>query len=81
MIMIAIGCIILLMAIINFFNLSTASGMMRAKEIVLRKVNGVTRGSLIAQFLVESILLAFVAMLIAIIVDNLVITLFGQFFN
>lgn len=44
MIMIAIGCIILLMAIINFFNLSTASGMMRAKEIGLRKVNGVARG-------------------------------------
>lgn len=79
MIMIAIGCIILLMAIINFFNLSTASGMMRAKEIGLRKVNGATRGSLVAQFLVESILLAFVAMLIAIIVDNLVIPLFGAF--
>ena len=55
--------------------------MMRAKEIGLRKVSGVARGSLIAQFLVESILLAFAAMLIAIIVDNLVIPLFGQFFN
>lgn len=79
MIMVAIGVIILLMAIINFFNLSTASGMMRSKEIGLRKVHGATRGALIFQFLVESVLLAFVAMVIAILIDNLVIPLFGAF--
>lgn len=79
MTMLAIGCVILLIAIINFFNLSTASGMMRSREIGLRKVNGATRRSLVAQFLAESILIAFIAMLLAIIVDNLVIPLFGAF--
>ena len=79
MTMIAIGCVILLMAIINFFNLSTASGMMRSREIGLRKVNGATRRSLVVQFLTESILIAFIAMLLAIIVDNMVIPLFGAF--
>ncbi|WP_298061959.1 FtsX-like permease family protein [uncultured Rikenella sp.] len=75
--MIWVGIIILLLAIVNFFNLSTAQGMMRAKEIGLRKVNGATRRMLIVRFLGESILMTFCAMLLALIIVNLLMPYFS----
>ncbi len=59
----AIGLVTLLLACINFINLSTARSTFRAKEIGLRKVSGGTRGSIISQFLFESFLYTFVAFL------------------
>lgn len=52
----AIACFILIIACINFLNLSTARSANRAKEVGLRKVIGSQRNSLILQFLTESIL-------------------------
>ncbi len=75
--MIVVGSIILLMAIMNFFNLSTASSLVRAKEIGLRKVNGATRGELVFQFLGESVGVTFIAMLLALGIVNLVLPLFS----
>ena len=49
--------LILLVACINFMNLSTARSANRAKEVGIRKVAGSTKGHLILQFLTESILL------------------------
>ncbi|MBK1442377.1 ABC transporter permease [Parapedobacter sp. ISTM3] len=56
---------ILLIACINFMNLSTARSEKRAKEVGIRKVAGAYRHSLIGQFISESILTAFIASVIA----------------
>ena len=79
MAMIVVGAIILLMAIMNFFNLSTASSLVRSKEIGLRKVNGATRRELIVQFLSESVGVTLIAMVLALIIVNLILPLFGLF--
>ena len=61
-----IAAFILLIACINFMNLSTARSEKRAKEVGIRKVVGAQKSSLISQFIGESILLAFLAALVAI---------------
>ena len=61
----AIALFILLIACINYMNLSTARSTLRAKEIGIRKVSGARREELIAQFLTESVLLAFMALVLA----------------
>ncbi len=62
----ALTIFILLLACINFTNLSTASAAKRAREIGIRKVLGSEKNQLIRQFLTESVLLTFLAMLLAI---------------
>lgn len=59
---------ILLIACINFMNLSTARSEKRAKEVGIRKVAGAPRSALIGQFIGESVFLAFLAGIIAIII-------------
>jgi len=61
----AIALFILLIACINYMNLSTARSSLRAKEIGIRKVIGARRKELIYQFLSESVLIAWSAILIA----------------
>lgn len=61
-----IAIFILLIACINFMNLSTARSERRAKEVGIRKVVGAQKKSLIGQFIGESILLAFLAAILAI---------------
>jgi putative ABC transport system permease protein len=72
-----IGLLILILASLNFANLTTAFSMSRAKEIGIRKVNGGGIGSLQKQFLAESVILAFISLLFAIILARL----FLPFFN
>ena len=62
---IIIAMFILLIACINFMNLSTARSEKRAKEVGIRKVAGALKQSLIAQFLAESVIIAFIAGLLA----------------
>ena len=59
-----IGLFIILIASFNFVNLSTARATKRSKEVGLRKVVGAIRGQLVAQYLSESILIAFLAMIL-----------------
>ena len=66
-----IAIFILLIACINFMNLSTARSEKRAKEVGIRKVVGAQKGSLIFQFIAESILLSFLAALLAIFIVQL----------
>ncbi len=62
----AIALFILLIACINYMNLSTARSSLRAKEIGIRKVSGAVRQEIILQFLSESVLLTYFALLLAI---------------
>jgi len=64
--MIGVAALIMLVAYLNYINLSTALATVRAKEVGLRKVMGSTRKALVQQFLVESTLLNVLALLMAI---------------
>ena len=67
----ALALFILLLAGINFMNLSTARSASRAKEISLRKVVGAGRGELIRQFLSEALVCSFASLLIAVVLVEL----------
>ncbi|HET9056990.1 MAG TPA: ABC transporter permease, partial [Chitinophagaceae bacterium] len=73
-----IALFILLIACINFMNLSTARSEKRAKEVGIRKVVGAKKQSLVSQFIGESVLLAFIAAIFAIIIVQLVLPAFGK---
>ncbi len=65
-----IGIFVLLLACINFMNLSTARSEKRAKEVGIRKTVGSLRSQLIGQFLSESLFVAFVSFILAVILSQ-----------
>ncbi|WON93938.1 ABC transporter permease [Sphingobacterium sp. UGAL515B_05] len=69
---------IVLIACINFMNLSTAQSERRAKEVGVRKVIGAQKSSLIWQFLSESMLLSLISGIVALILVALIIPSFGD---
>jgi putative ABC transport system permease protein len=73
-----IAAFILLIACINFMNLSTARSEKRAKEVGIRKVVGANKSSLIGQFLGESILISFLAGLVALLIVQISLPAFGK---
>jgi putative ABC transport system permease protein len=73
----AVATIMLLIACINFMNLSTASSSKRAKEIGVRKVMGSAKRELVLQFLTESVLITFLAMTIAILIGVATLPMFN----
>ncbi|HVV02570.1 MAG TPA: FtsX-like permease family protein, partial [Puia sp.] len=73
-----IAVFILLIACINFMNLSTARSAGRAKEVGVRKVLGSTRKSLIRQFLIESMMVCFIALSLAVVIAIAMLPLFNQ---
>jgi len=74
----AIGIFVLLLACINFMNLSTARSEKRAKEVGIRKAIGSVRLQLITQFLSESTLVALLAFVISIFIVRAALPLFNQ---
>jgi putative ABC transport system permease protein len=72
----AISIIILLIACINFMNLSTAKSSLRAKEVGMRKVVGSGRRRLVFQFLSESILLSFISLTIGMVLVIILLPLY-----
>ena len=70
---------ILLLACVNFMNLSTARSSTRAREVGLRKVVGASRRQLIGQFLGESVLVSLAAMVVAVALFELVLPWFNSF--
>ena len=73
-----IGAFVLLLACINFMNLSTARSEKRAKEVGIRKTLGSARRQLISQFLSESVLIAFVSFVFSILFVILLLPLFNK---
>jgi len=73
-----IGVFVLMLACINFMNLSTARSEKRAKEVGIRKTVGSVRSQLIKQFLSESVLVAFISFVFSIIFVMLLMPLFNK---
>ena len=73
-----VAVLILTIACINFMNLSTAQSSRRAKEIGIRKVSGANKRKIVFQFLGESLLIIFVAHLIAMILVELLLPGFNN---
>ena len=74
----AVAFFMLLIACINYMNLTTARSARRAKEIGIRKVNGSTRRQLVAQFLSESLFTAIVAVLLSVLLMIILLPLFNS---
>lgn len=73
-----IALLILLIACVNFMNLSTARSANRAKEVGVRKVLGSLRSTLVGQFLAESTLVCLISMILAILIAWLMLPYFNQ---
>ena len=76
-----VALLILLLACINFMNLSTARSMKRAKEVGVRKVLGSRRGDLVRQFMTEAVGYSVVAGLVALAVTQLALPWFNNLIN
>jgi putative ABC transport system permease protein len=74
-----IAAFILIIACVNFMNLSTAKSITRAKEVGIRKVLGAKRHELIRQFLAESVLLSLIALVIAMVAIEAILPAFNSF--
>ncbi len=74
----ALALFVLLIAVVNFMNLSTARSANRAKEVGLRKVVGAGRSQLIRQFFSESVLMALFALIAALLLLELLLPLFNN---
>jgi putative ABC transport system permease protein len=73
-----IAIFILIIACINFMNLSTARAALRAKEVGIKKVVGASRGTLILQYLGESILVSVASLLVALALCELLLPVFNS---
>lgn len=73
----AIAVFMLLIACINFMNLSTASASRRAREVGIRKVMGSLKLQLVRQFLVESLIITVIALLLSLVFVQLALPLFN----
>ncbi len=73
-----IGILVLLIACVNFMNLATARSEKRAREVGVRKAIGSRRKNLIAQFLIESLIITFAAALLSLIIVQVAVGPFNQ---
>ena len=77
----AIGLLVLLIACINYTTLSMGQSMKRAKEVGVRKVVGAQKSGLVWQYLSESVLITFIAMVIGLVVAYLLLPFFNNLAN
>lgn len=75
----AVALFILLIACINFMNLSTARSSLRSMEVGLRKVMGADKSRLIRQFMGESFMMTFISMVFAVVLVYLFLPVFSDF--
>lgn len=77
-IFISIAAFILVLACINFINLATARSADRAKEVGVRKAMGSDRSQIIAQFLLEAVLITFISLMIGIVLVSFAVPFFND---
>ncbi|GAB4056096.1 ABC transporter permease [Spirosoma litoris] len=77
-VLMAIAAFMLLIACVNFMNLATATAVRRSREVGVRKVLGSVKGQLQQQFLIESVLLAMVALMVGLLLVGLALPFFNQ---
>jgi putative ABC transport system permease protein len=77
----SIAILIVLIAAINFMNLSTAQASRRSKEVGIKKLCGSSKGMLIMQFLSESFILSFISLIIALIFIKVTLPYFNNLLN
>ena len=73
-----IALLIIVIASINYMNLATAKSLNRAKEVGIRKVMGSYRSQLIAQFLVESVIVVYISLGLGVLLSDLLLPLVSQ---
>ena len=76
-----LALLILFIACMNFINLSTANSSNRAREVVLRKTIGSERRMLIFQFLTESVLFSFLALILALLIAEIAMPYFNRYLS
>lgn len=76
-----IAGIILLIACINFMNLSTARSERRSKEVGIRKISGARKGMLVGQFITESVVLSLISGLVALAIVQILLPFFNDIIN
>jgi len=77
----AIAILILVLAIINYINLSIALSSLRSREVAIKKLHGSSKGRLILQFISESIFICLIAFNIALLLSKLVEPVFNSLLN
>ncbi len=70
--------LILLIASINYVNLSTARAMLRSKEVSIRKIIGAARKQLIVQFVIETLLFFFIALILSYVAITLLMPVYNN---
>jgi putative ABC transport system permease protein len=73
-----VGVLILLIACMNFMNLSTARSANRSGEVGIRKVVGAKRGQLVRQFIGESLIISFISLIVALTIVHLALSLYNN---
>ncbi len=76
-----LALLIIFIACMNFVNLSTANSSNRAREVVLRKIVGSERRMLVFQFLTESVLFSFFALILALLITEIAMPYFNSYLS
>jgi len=81
MIMMGLSILILILSIVNYVNLATASAIKRAKEVGVRKVLGASKSNIIKQFIFETVITACLSILISLVIVELSLPYYNEFLN
>ncbi|TRX35458.1 FtsX-like permease family protein [Flavobacterium sp. ZT3R18] len=79
MIMVGLSILILILSIVNYINLATATAIKRAKEVGVRKVMGATKSNIVMQFLFETILITTFSILLSLVIVELSLPYYNDF--
>jgi putative ABC transport system permease protein len=81
LIMAGLSFLILILSIVNYINLATANAVKRAKEVGVRKISGASKGTIITQFVFETVLISLFSILLALVIVELTLPYYNEFLN
>jgi len=81
MIMMGLSILILILSIVNYVNLATASAIKRAKEVGVRKVLGASKSNIVKQFIFETVLTACFSILVSLVIVELSLPYYNEFLS